>query len=164
MKIRQVVIGLIGLIALVISFEVGRYFRPAPLALHDFTIGVQTDSTTGKCIATSPILNMHYTTDDRVQWMDNDTRNHKYWVDFTNVNPPPGSVYPPIPTSPPYTPESPLEHNDDHLLFSPSNPTGFFKVKQKDKYYYYAIFDQGNPSQPCKVSTDDKDTGLSIKP
>lgn len=159
MKIRQVVFGLLGLIGLAIAFLVGRYFQRTPRTIHDFNVYVRSNGP-GKCVVTTPIVIMSYT-NDRVQWLSEDKQ---YWVDFTHVDPPPG--YPPIPTTnPPYTPESPLAHNADHMPFSAGNPTGLSNVKQKVKYYYYAIFDQPDPTQPpCKVSTDDQDTGLNVKP
>ena len=160
MKLRQAVFGLIALVVAAIAFGVGRYFRPNPLVNHAFTIYVHSDPTTGSCQASSPIQNLSYNT-DQVQWEDDDQNQHKYWVDFTNITPPP---IPPDPiTHQPYVPESPLAHNEDHVLFSPGHPTGLFHVKPKEKYYYYAIFDQSNPSQPCKAALDDRDTGLHVK-
>jgi hypothetical protein len=160
MKIRQVVLSLIGLIGLGIAFGVGRYFQSTPLLNYDFTIYVHSGPT-GKCIVRPPIQLMSYN-NDRVQWASDD---NDYWVEFINVTPPAGSVYPPIPPDPithqPYVPESPLPHDENHVHFYLDHPTGLSKVKPKTKYYYFAIFDQtGNP---CKVSTDDKDTGLNVK-
>jgi len=62
MKIRQVVIGLIGLIGLGIAFGVGRYFRPIPLVNHDWDLYVRSDPiSTGHCLVSSPIQLMSYT-------------------------------------------------------------------------------------------------------
>jgi hypothetical protein len=104
MKIRQVVIGLIGLIGLGIAFGVGRYFRPTPLAIHppDFDIYVRSDpAVAGKCLVTTPIVLMSYT-NDRVRWVAEDTQYHQYSVEFINITPPPN--YPPIPATTPLTP------------------------------------------------------------
>jgi hypothetical protein len=162
MKIRQVVFGLLALIGFGIAFGVGRYFqRPATRPNNTRCITVFAGSTAGKCYVDYPVAVLHYTDQDtdRVQWFSNDD---KYSVTFLNIAPPPG--YPPLPTNPPYTPESPLAPPQEPVYFDSSNPSGAFNVKHKDKYYYYAIFDLTHPTTiPCKVSTDDQDTGLNVK-
>jgi hypothetical protein len=156
MKIRQVVIGLIGLIALGISFGVGRYFRPIPLVNHDWDIYVSKDpnSTTGHCLASSPIQLMSYN-NDRVRWLSED---NKYRVDFTDITTP----IPPDPVSGTYQQESPLEPTADHVPFDQGSPTRKFNVHHKVKYYYYQIVDQST-GNPCKIATEDRDTGLNVK-
>jgi len=119
MKIRQVVIGLIGLISLGIAFGVGRYFRPIPLVKHDWDLYVSSDP------ITTPI--------------------------------PPDPI-----THQPYTQESPLEPSADHVPFEKGSPTRYYNVHQKENYYYYQIVDQST-GNPCKVATEDRDTGLNVK-
>jgi hypothetical protein len=156
MKIRQVVIGLIGLISLGIAFGVGRYFRPIPLVKHDWDLYVSSDpKTTGHCLVSSPIQLMSYT-NDRVRWLSED---NKYRVDFTSITTP----IPPDPiTHQPYTQESPLEPSADHVPFEKGSPTRYYNVHQKENYYYYQIVDQST-GNPCKVATEDRDTGLNVK-
>jgi hypothetical protein len=160
MKIRQVIISLIGLIGLGIAFGVGRYSRPLVTCPNNTRCIMVSAGSAGKCSVNYPVALLHYTDSDsdRVQWFSNDS---KYSVTFLNIAPPPG--YPPLPTNPPYSPESPLAPPQEPVYFDSSNPSSSFNVKHKDKYYYYAIFDQKNPGSPCKVSTDDRDTGLNVK-
>ena len=159
MKLRQAVFGLIALVVLGIAFEVGRYFRANRVNCPNNTrcITVSADSNPGKCSVDYPVALLHYQGGDRVEWFSKD---HKYSVTFLNVTPPPGST--PLPTT--YSPESPLAPPQEPVPFDSTTPSGLFNVKHKDKYYYYAIFDQSYPNSPCKVSTDDQDTGLSVKP
>lgn len=159
MKSRQVVTGLIALIGLGIAFAVGRYLqRPTTCPNHTRCITVSAGSTAGKCYVDYPVAVLLYTDQgsDHVQWFSKD---NKYSVTFLNVTPPAGST--PLPSG--YTPESPLAPPQEPVYFDSSNPSGAFNVKHKDKYYYYAIFDQNYPNSPCKVSTDDQDTGLNVK-
>lgn len=154
MKSRQVVTGLIALIGLGIAFGVGRYFqRRATVTCPNNTrcISVFVGSTAGKCSVDYPVASLHYTDQDsdRVQWF---SRDDKYSVTFLNVTPVAG-----------YTPVSPLVPPQEPVYFDPSNPSRAFNVIHRDGYYYYAIFDQNYPNSPCKVSTDDRDTGLSVK-
>ena len=153
---RQVVFGVLGLIGLVIAFEVGRYFKFTPLVVNDYNILVSSDGK-GNCAANLPIIGMHYSA-DRVQWVSQDDH---YSITFSKPGIVPPEGYPVLPND--YQPESPLEHDEDNVPFYPGHPTGLFKVHQKTKYYYYAIFDQSNPSKACKVSTDDHDPGLNVK-
>jgi hypothetical protein len=156
MKMRQVVTGLIALIGLGIAFVVGRYFqRPVTCPNNTRCITVSAGSTAGKCSVDYPVAVLHYT--DRVQWFSND---NKYSVTFVNITPPAGSTS--LPSG--YNPESPLAPPQEPVYFDSSNPSTAFNVKHKSKYYYYAVFDQNYPNSPCKVSTDDQDTGLNVKP
>lgn len=155
MKIRQVVTGLIALIGLGIAFGVGRYFQQRTTCRNNTRcITVFSGSGAGKCYVDYPVAFLRYT--DRVKWFSNDS---KYSVTFVNVTPPAGST----PLPPGYNPESPLAPPQEPVYFDSSTPSGTFNVKQQDKYYYYAIFDQNYPNSPCKVSTDDQDTGLNVK-
>ena len=159
MKVRQVVFGLLALIGFGIAFGVGRHSRPLVNCPNNTRcITVSADSTAGKCSVDYPVALLNYTESgsDRVQWSSNDDQ---YSVTFLNITPPAGST--PLPST--YTPESPLAPPQEPVSFDKSNPSIAFNVKHKDKYYYYAIFDQKNPGSPCKVSTDDQDTGLNVK-
>jgi hypothetical protein len=159
MKIRQVGFGLLALIGFGIAFGVGRYFqRPATRPNNTRCITVSAGNTAGKCYVDYPVAVLRYTDQntDRVQWFSND---NKYSVTFLNIAPPAG--FPPLPSG--YSPESPLAPPQEPVYFDSSNPSRAFNVKHKDKYYYYAIFDQNYPNSPCKASTDDQDTGLNVK-
>lgn len=154
MKLRQAVFGLIALVALGIAFGVGRYFRPqtGPLTISDHQITVYSYS--GGCEVTSPVTNTHYA-NDRVQWRSYD---NQYTIDFINIDPPPTS--PPLPSG--YVKETPLAPPDNQVTIDSSHPSTLYHLKHQTKYYYYAIYDQSH--NLCKVSTDDHDTGLNVKP
>jgi hypothetical protein len=158
MKIQRVVFGLIGIIGLGIAFGVGRYFQHAPTCPDNTRCITVSVESAGKCQVNYPVANLSYS-NEFVQWFSKDD---KYSVTFLNIAPPPG--YPPLPTNPPYTPESPLAPPQEPVYFDSSNPSRAFNVKHQVKYYYYAIFDLTYPTTiPCKVSTDDQDTGLNVK-
>jgi len=156
MKIRQLVIGFIGLIGLVIAFGVGRHFRSgSPLSIHDLEVTVSSNGD-GTCHVNTPVIWMDHSV-DRVEWSSTDDR---YLITFITIDPPAGS--PPLPSN--YVKETPLLPPTEPITISPGHPSGFFHVKAKAKYYYYAIFDQNYPNNPpCKVSTDDHDTGVNVK-
>jgi len=166
MKTRQVVLGLIALIGLGNAFGVGRHFPPPPPppppAACDPTttrcIHVSVDGAgTGKCQVDSPVANLSYLKHEKVEWISTD---QEYAVSFLQITPPAGST--PLPSG--YVPESALAPPTDPVYFNPSQPAGPFNVKQKVKYYYYAIFFKADyPNKPCKVSTDERDTGLNVK-
>jgi hypothetical protein len=161
-KIRRVVLGLVGIIGLGIAFGVGRYFqRPYTCSNNTRCITISVDGAgTGKCKADYPVANLGYS--EHVQWFSLDD---KYAVTFLGRNTPPTVAPPPgsTPLPPTYDPENPLAPYQDPVYFDSSNPSTRFNVKQKDKYYYYAVYDQNYPNSPCKVSTDDQDTGLNVK-
>jgi hypothetical protein len=66
-----------------------------------------------------------------------------------------------------YTPENPLAPADDPVALEAHRRSRIYPVKPKTKYYMYAVFDHDpatNSKNPCKSATDDRDTGLNIKP
>jgi hypothetical protein len=155
MKIRQLVIGVLGLIGLGIAFGVGRYFRSfSPRSSHDLEVTVYSNGN-GTCYVNAPVIVMDHSA-DRVEWSSNDD---PYLITFINIDPPVGSA--PLPSG--YQKETPLVPPTEPVTIDKTHPSGFFHVKAKVKYYYYAIFDQNYPSNPCKVSTDDHDTGVNVK-
>jgi hypothetical protein len=157
MKLRQAVLGLVALVVLAIAFGVGRYFQmqPGPLARYAHQITVQSGGSAG-CEVDTPVVVVHFST-DTVQWLSND---NQYTIDFINIAvPPPPPTYPPLP--PGYVAETPLSPPDKQVTIDKNHPSRIYHVQQNTKYYYYAIKDGSN--NVCKVSTDDQDTGLSVK-
>jgi len=156
MKLRQAVIGLIALVVLGIAFAVGRYFqpRPAPLTSSDHQIIVQSGGSAG-CEVNTPVVVVHFSS-DRVQWLSND---NQYTIDFIDVTPPP--TYPPL-QPPSYVGKTPLDPPADQVTIDKNHPSRYFNIKHKADYYYYTIKDGSH--NVCKASTDDRDTGLSVKP
>jgi hypothetical protein len=155
MKIRRVVFGLIGIIGLGIAFGVGRYFQHAPTCPGNTRCITVSVESVGKCQVDYPVANLSYS-NEFVQWFSKDD---KYSVTFLNVTPPAGST--PLPLG--YSPENPLHPQQEPVYFDQSHPSRAFNLNPKEKYFYYAIFDQNYPNNPCKASTDDRDTGLNVK-
>jgi hypothetical protein len=157
MKTRQVVFGLVGIIALVIAFEVGRRWnlQMETLTLNPkdrhVTISASPQPDTGKCEVDYPVVFLRQ--QNHVQWASSDK---KYWVSFLTIDAPPG-----------YTPENPLVPTDDPVVVDPNHPSKLYNVKLATKYYMYAIFDHdptADPKNPCKAAVDDHDPGLNVKP
>ena len=149
MKTPQVVLSLVGIIALVIAFEVGHHLQPPPSRDSSTRlVTISASSETGKCGVDYPVVSLSYS--HHIQWKSND---NKYWVSFLKIEPPPG--------------ENPLVPPDDPVIVDLNHPSRSYNVKPKTKYYMYAIFDHDptiNPNNPCKAATDDRDTGLNVKP
>ena len=157
MKTRQVVFGLVGIIALAVAFEVGRRWN---LQMETLTLNPNKDrrvtisaspDNIGKCEVDYPVAFLRQK--NRVQWASND---NKYWVSFLTIDAPPG-----------YTPENPLVPTDDPVVVDPNHPSKLYNVKLATKYYMYAIFDHdptADPKNPCKAAVDDHDPGLNVKP
>jgi hypothetical protein len=162
MKTRQLALGLVGIVALVIAFEVGLHLqisRP-PHNPNKRVITISAASEPGKCDVDFPVAVLHYNQNHSVQWASND---NKYWISFSIIDYSP--EYPP--PNPPYTPENPLLPKDELVVIEPHGQSREYHVKPKAKYYQYAIFDHdpvANHGIPCKYPTDEKDTGLNIKP
>jgi hypothetical protein len=155
MSTRQLGFGLVGVIGLVIAFEIGfRLQTPSPPPNPNnrlITISASTPPDIGKCEVNFPVAVLRYSQNHTVQWASND---NKYWVSFLTIDPPAG-----------YTPENPLA-SADPVVIEPHSESSPYKVKPKAKYYMYAIFDHDpatNNKNPCKTATDDHDTGLNIK-
>jgi hypothetical protein len=157
MKTRRVVSGLVGIIGLVIAFEVGRHLQTPPSPTRNpndrlVTISASPPPDVGKCELDYPVafLRQH----GHIQWA---SRGNKYWVSFLTIGPPP----------PNYTPENPLVPADDPVIVDANGSSRMYNVKPKTKYYMYAIFDHDpttNPNSPCKEATEDHDPGLNVKP
>jgi hypothetical protein len=153
MKARQLGFGLVGIVGLVIAFEIGLHLQ-APPPPHNpnnrlVTISASPPPDTGKCEVDFPVAFLRYNQNHSVQWASND---NKYWISFLAVDPPPG-----------YTPLAPP---DDPVIVEPKSLSKMYNVKPKAGYYIYAIFDHDpstNNKNPCKTATDDHDTGLNIK-
>jgi hypothetical protein len=156
MKARQLGLGLVGIVGLVIAFEVGLHLQ-APPPSHNpnerlITISASPAPDTGKCDVDFPVVFLRYNQGHTVQWASND---NKYWISFREIAAPPGTA------------ESPLDSSEDTVMVDLNQPSQKYHVKHKEKYYLYAIFDHDpatNNKNPCKTATDDKDTGLNVKP
>lgn len=156
MKTRQVVFSLVGIVGLVIAFEIGRHLQippPPTRSSHKrlVTISASPPPDTGKCEVDFPVAFLRQNAHS-IQWASDD---NKYWISFLTIDPPSG-----------YTPENPLIPPDDPVIVT-TNGSKTYKVKPKTKYYMYAIFDHDpatNPKNPCKAADDDHDTGLNVKP
>jgi hypothetical protein len=157
MKTRQLAFGLVGIVGLVIAFELGLHLQ-APPPPHNpnnrlITISASPAADTGKCEVDFPVAFLRYNLNHSVQWASND---NKYWISFLKVDSPTG-----------YTPENPLAPPDDPAVIEAHSMSRTYQVRPKAGYYKYAIFDHDpatNSKNPCKAAEDDKDTGLNIKP
>jgi hypothetical protein len=156
MKPRQIGFGLVGIVGLVIAFEIGLHLQTPPPSPNPnnrlITISASPLPDTGKCEVDFPVAVLRYSQNHSVQWASND---NKYWVSFLTIDSPAG-----------YTPENPLAPPDEPVVIEPHGQSKTYHVKPKAKYYMYAIFDhdpQTNNKNPCKTATDDHDTGLNIK-
>jgi hypothetical protein len=163
MNTRQVVSGLVAIVALAIAFVVGRQFQsrqfqsPTGCPKNYKCITISKESG-GKCQVDFPVVNMNY--NHHVQWFSADD---KYSVSFLNVQPPSGS--PPLPSG--YVPKSPLVPYEEPVIIPANGNSTDFNVKHQKDFYLYAIFDltvDPSSSNPCKASTDDSDTRLNVKP
>jgi hypothetical protein len=167
MNTRQVVSGLVVAVALAIAFAVGRQFQPRTTCPQNTKCINISKLTGGKCQVDSPIMNMKYI--HHVQWWSAD--DHQYAVSFLKITPPSGSQFPPLPNG--YVPgKNPLIPHEEPVIVPANSHSDDFTVQQKEDYYLYAIFDltvdpnsyTSNNPNPCKVSTDDSDTRLVVKP
>jgi hypothetical protein len=160
MKTRQLALGLVGIVALVIAFVVGLHLQvPHPPNPNNRLITISA-SDSGKCDVDFPIAVLHYNQNHSVQWASND---NKYWVSFLIIDFSPEYPLPPQP----YTPENPLVPPHKSVVIEPHGVSIMYHVKPQMKYYMYAIFDHDpatNPKNPCKYANDEKDTGLNVKP
>jgi hypothetical protein len=163
MNTRQVVSGLVAVVALAIAFVVGRQFQThAGCPPNTKCINISKLSG-GKCQVDAPIMNMKYI--HHVRWSSTDD---KYAVSFLTVKPPSGSQYPPLPTG--YVPKNPLVPYEEPVTVPANSDSSDFTVQHQDDRYLYAIFDltvdpnSYTSNNPCKVSTDDSDTRLIVKP
>jgi hypothetical protein len=163
MNTRQVVSGLVAAVALAIAFVVGRQFQPRVGCPQNTKCINISKLSGGKCQVDAPIMNMKYI--HHVQWFADD---HKYVVSFLTVTPPSGSQFPPLPNG--YVPKTPLIPYEEPVIVPANSHSDDFTVQHKDDYYLYAIFDltvdptSYTSNNPCKVSTDDSDTRLIVKP
>ena len=151
MKTRQLGFGLVGIVGLVIAFEVGLRLQ-AKHNPKDRLVTISAASESGKCEVDFPVAVLRYNQGHTVQWASSD---NKYWVSFLTIDSPAG-----------YTPENPLAPPDEPVVVDPHSQPKTYHVKPKTKYYMYAIFDHDpstNNKNPCKTATDDHDTGLNIK-
>jgi hypothetical protein len=156
MKTRQLVFSLAGIVGLIVAFEIGLHLQiPHPPNPNNRLITITASPEAGKCGVDFPVAVLHYNQNQSVQWRSND---NKYWISFLTVETPP---------TPPYVPENPLVPQHEPVVVEPHGTSRMFHVKEKEKYYMYAIFDHDpatNGKNPCKAATDDRDTGLNIKP
>ncbi len=156
MKTRQLMFSLVGIVGLVIAFEIGLHLQAPPPPAHNpdnrlITISASPPPDNGKCEVDFPVAFLRYK--HTVQWASND---NKYWISFLTIDSPSG-----------YTAENPLAPPDDPVVVAPLGVSPTYNVKKKVKYYKYAIFDHDpatNNKNPCKTATDDGDTGLNVKP
>jgi hypothetical protein len=153
MKTRQLGFGLVGIVGLLIAFEVGLHLQNPPTSHNPndrlITISASPAPDTGKCEVDFPVVFLRYNQGHTVQWESND---NKYWISFREIGAPP---------------DSPLETSEDTIMVYLNHPSQKYRVKHKEKYYMYAIFDHDpatNNQYPCKAADEDHDTGLNIKP
>lgn len=156
MSTRQLGFGLVGVIGLVVAFEIGLHLETASPPCNPnnrlITISASPPPDTGKCEVDFPVAVLRYSQHHSVQWASND---NKYWVSFVSIDP-----------TGRYKPESPLDHGDEPVIIEPHSLSKRYNVKSNANYYMYAIFDHDpstNNKNPCKSATDDHDTGLNIK-
>ena len=150
MNARQTGFALVGIVGLVIAFEIGIHLRTPPLPSRNpnnrlITISASPAPDVGKCEVDFPVAFLHYQQNHSVQWASND---NKYWISFSSK------------------PGNPLASADDPVIVQPHSLSKMYHVKHQTNYYMYAIFDHDpstNNKNPCKSATDDHDTGLNIK-
>jgi len=155
MKTRQLLFVLVGIIGLIIAFEIGRHFQTSPRSTRSsnertVSISASPSPDTG-CEVDYPVAFLRQR--NHIQWASNDNR---YWITFLTIEPP----------VPGYTPESPLVPPDDPIVVDANQPSTKYGVTSREKYYMYAIYNHDpktDPSNPCKKATDDRDTGLNVK-
>ncbi len=153
MKARQLGFGLVGIIGLVIAFEVGLHLQ-APPPSHNpkdrlITISASPAPDRGKCEVDFPVVFLRYNQGHSVQWASSD---NKYWISFVSDDGTPV--------------ESPLAPPHNPVVIEAHGASRVYNVKPKEGYNMYAIFDHDpstNNKNPCKTATDDHDTGLNIK-
>jgi hypothetical protein len=157
MNARRLSFGLVGIVGLVMAFEIGLHLQTPPPPPNPnnrlVTISASPPPDTGKCEVNFPVAVLRYNQNHSVQWTSSD---NKYWISFLTIDAPSG-----------YTPENPLAPPDDPVVIQAHTVSKIYHVKPKTKYYMYAIFDHDpstNNKNPCKTATDDHDTGLNIKP
>jgi len=152
MSARQLGFGLLGVVGIAIAFEIGLHVRPPS---HDPKKRVITISASGpgKCDVDFPVTVLHYGKGHTVRWASTD---NKYWISSISKETPSGPV-----------PDNPLIPSHDTVVVDPTQGSEEYHVKPTNNYYMYAIFDHDpatNSQNPCKAATDDKDTGLNVKP
>lgn len=146
MKTRQLPFVLVGIIGLIVAFEIGRHFETSPRPTRsssDRTVSISASPSpdTG-CEVDYPVAFLRQR--NHIQWASND---NKYWISS-------------------FTPENPLVPPDDPVIVDANHPSIKYGVTTKENYYMYAIYDHDpktDPSNPCKKATDDHDTGLNVK-
>src|SRR5262249_31169960 len=150
MKTRQLVLSLVGIVGLVVAFEIGFHLQTShPSNPNNRRITISASPNAGKCGVDFPVAVLNYNQNQSVQWRSLD---NKYWITSLSVEPP---------SSPPYEPENPLVPQDEPVVVEPNGTSKMYHVKAKEKYYMYAIFDHApatNSKNPCKAATDDRDT------
>src|SRR5260370_6283006 len=80
MKTRQLMFSLVGIVGLVIAFEIGFHLQPPPCPAHNpdnrlITISASPSPDIGKCEVDFPVALLRYKR--TVQWAWND---NKYWI------------------------------------------------------------------------------------
>jgi len=154
MKTRQLGFALVGIIGLVLAFEIGLHLQAPPPSRNPkdrlVTISASPAPDTRKCEVDFPVVFLRYSRDDSVQWASSD---NKYWISFVSENGTPV--------------ESPLAPPHNPVVIEAHGASKVYHVKPKEGYNMYAIFDHDpatNNQNPCKNASDDHDTGLNIKP
>lgn len=154
MNARQLGFALVGIVGLVIAFEIGLHLTTAPPLSRNpnnrlITISASPAPDTGKCEVDFPVAFLRYNHNHTVRWASND---NKYWISFVTPDGHPA--------------ESPLI-TDKPVVIEAHGKSAMYNVKPQANYYMYAIFDHDpatNSSNPCKRADDERDTGLNIKP
>jgi hypothetical protein len=156
MKTRQLVFGLVGIVGLAIAFVVGLHLQAPPPSRNPkdrlITISASPGPDAGKCEVDYPVAFLRYNQGHTVQWASTD---NQYWISFREIAAPPGTA------------ESPFENSAYTVIVDSTHPSQKYRLKHKEKYYMYAIFDHDptlNNQNPCKAANEDHDTGLNIKP
>ena len=152
MSARQLGFGLLGIVGIALAFVIGLRLRPPG---HNANKRVITISALGpgKCDVDFPVTVLHYGKGHTVRWASTD---NKYWISSISKESSSGSG-----------PNNPLVPPDDTVVVDPTQGSSEYHVTSTTNYYMYAIFDHDpttNNQNPCKSATDDRDTGLNVKP
>jgi hypothetical protein len=154
MKVRHVIgLSLVG-IGILIAVESGCHKRSGPGSLSNLlagnphrvvTISSSSPNVSNPCEVDFPVTLLKMSKHHTIAWAAQD---HDYWIAFDPAKNPIGS---------------------NNIKVAKGNQTDRFDITtNKPDYFMYAIYDvdpTNNPhSTPCKSATDDRDTGLNVKP
>jgi len=112
------------------------------------TISEVNPGASNPCEVDFPVAQVTKHKNQTIAWAAAD---HDYWIQFANNSSPIGSVNIPVP--------------------SPKKTKGYsiaITITPPSQYFMYAIYDvdptTSSSAKPCKDASDDRDTGLNVKP